>query len=215
VRHADGTLHDTIFHKAVFSDPEGGTRGIVGAMLDVTESNELARKLERLASTDPLTGVMNRRHFIELAEKEMARVKRYGGEASLLMLDLDHFKRINDTHGHAVGDEALKAVCRASQGALREGDLLGRFGGEEFAILLPQTPLLRGVEVAERLRKVLAERPIQAGGPTLHLTASFGVAALLPEDKGIDPVIERADLALYKAKENGRNRVEVGAVLRP
>ncbi|MDK2971663.1 MAG: hypothetical protein PWP23_1418 [Candidatus Sumerlaeota bacterium] len=211
VQYADGARREVIFQKAVFKDPEGGKAGIVGAMLDITERKNLERELGRLATTDALTGVMNRRHFIELAEKELARVKRYGGDAALLILDLDHFKKINDTYGHSTGDEALKFVSNTCVASLREGDLFGRLGGEEFAVLLPQTPPLRGIEVAERLRKALSTTAFHPEGGKPHLlTVSIGVAALLPSDKNIDTVIERADVAMYRAKDNGRNRVEMG-----
>ena len=143
--------------------------------------------------------------MIERGEEEISRIERVTQPLTMIMLDLDHFKTINDTHGHAVGDRVLKEAAQASVGALREIDLVARSGGEEFAILLPQTPLVRGLEVAERLRQAIAR--IHVPEAPAGVTASLGVAEYAPGDASIDQLMARADRALYRAKAEGRNRV--------
>lgn len=184
-----------------------------GYIADVSERKRLQRELEasearfrRLATVDMLTGAPNRRHFMHCLDAELARVRRHGARACLVMLDVDHFKRVNDTHGHGAGDEVLKALVAAGREALREPDVLGRLGGEEFAVLLPDTSFEQGLAQAERFRRVVAERQVSAGDASIRLTISLGVAALNAQDS-TDSVLERADKALYRAKSSGRNRV--------
>ena len=172
----------------------------------------LEAELERRATTDVLTGVANRRHFSETAEREIDRARRYGNKLSLLMLDIDHFKRINDTHGHAVGDEVLKRLPQVVQPLLRKLDFMGRLGGEEFAIMLLETDGEGAAVVAERLRKGLAAVEVRALGVHLHFTVSIGCTEVRMKEQAEDlkSALERADEALYKAKDSGRNRVVVG-----
>ncbi len=170
------------------------------------EVNEYAKKMERLAITDPLTGVYNRRYFMEMAVKELDRCKRYGGHFSLLSLDIDHFKRINDTYSHLAGDAALQTFTRKIESDLRKNDMLARLGGEEFSVLLPETGRKDAFDLAERLRRAVAEISIEFEGQTFGFTVSIGGAEALETDETIDNVIMRADNALYNAKENGRNR---------
>jgi diguanylate cyclase (GGDEF)-like protein len=174
---------------------------------DMTERKELQDKLEEQANTDALTGCDNRRHFLEHAEWEILRIRRYGGAVSMLMLDLDHFKNINDTHGHSVGDLTLKKFVQVCKGLLRDVDVIGRLGGEEFAIMLPETRIERGLEVADRLCRAVAaaEIPLADSSP-LRFTTSIGVASLAADDLHADEILRRADQALYKAKNSGRNR---------
>lgn len=181
---------------------------IVSIARDITERKELEARLEREARTDALTGCANRRWFLELAGHEVARARRYGEEMSLLMLDLDQFKSVNDRYGHAVGDLALKKVADVCRQELREEDVVGRIGGEEFAIMLPETGGNRAMEVAERVRQAVAaaEVPLESE-PPLRLTISIGASALLPGEADIGVLLRRADKALYAAKEAGRNRV--------
>ncbi len=174
---------------------------------DVTALKESEERLRRLSITDPLTGVSNRRHFVEAAEQELARARRHGWPVTLLMLDLDHFKSINDTHGHAVGDEALRTFTAAGRALLRENDLLGRTGGEEFAILLPETDIAGARMVAERIRRRTAELAVPAGGETVRFTVSIGVACCAAGTRDVDAMLSSADEALYRAKAAGRNRV--------
>ena len=181
---------------------------LLGVVQDITNQKELQWKLELEARSDPLTGCANRRHFLELAAHELARARRYAEEVSVLMLDLDHFKQINDGYGHPVGDLVLQRLVQVCQATLRAEDTVGRLGGEEFAILLPESGRKKAWEVAERLgRAIAATRISQTGKSAFGFTASIGVASLEPEDVDIGAVLARADKALYQAKNAGRNRV--------
>lgn len=175
-----------------------------------TELAHANAKLQKLAITDALTGVFNRRHFFRLAERELARAQRYGDSLSTLMLDLDHFKRINDHYGHLVGDRVLQVVAQCVQDNIREFDILGRYGGEEFALILPNTDISGAYEIANRIREIIASQVIQTGQEEVSITASLGVAHLIEiSDTSIEELLDYADQALYAAKKAGRNRVEV------
>jgi diguanylate cyclase (GGDEF)-like protein len=168
-----------------------------------------ARKdLQRMATSDELTGLLNRREFLEAAQREHSRAKRYSRPCSVLMLDLDLFKRVNDTHGHAVGDVVLKTCAAAWKRLLRDQDLLGRLGGEEFCAVLPETPALAGLQAAERMRRAIEALSFEGKQGTFKVTTSIGVTEVVPADEQVADVIERADRALYRAKLGGRNRVE-------
>jgi diguanylate cyclase (GGDEF)-like protein/PAS domain S-box-containing protein len=181
---------------------------LLGVVQDITEQKELQWKLEQEARTDPLTGCANRRHFLELAEHELGRARRYAEDMSVLMLDLDHFKTINDRHGHPVGDLVLLKLVQVCQATLRAEDTVGRLGGEEFAVLLPESGREKALEVAERLCRAVADAGVALNDNLpLHFTASIGVATLAQEDFNIGTVLARADKALYEAKSAGRNRV--------
>lgn len=175
------------------------------------QRHELQQELERQARTDSLTGLPNRRHFLDFATQELARTARYGGRLSVLMLDVDHFKKVNDTYGHKVGDLALQRLADICRDALREIDITARLGGEEFAVLLPETDSTHALEAAERLRTTIAAAriPLEQGLP-LHFTVSIGVATLDGAATNIDTLLNRADKALYEAKRAGRNRVCAG-----
>jgi diguanylate cyclase len=164
-------------------------------------------ELEKLAMLDPLTGAGNRRHLNDRAARELAD-RRAGDELSVVIFDLDHFKAINDRHGHAAGDAVLKRVVEIVKGILRADDFLARTGGEEFVLLLPGQGVEAARAVAERARATLASTPIEVGSERLVVTASFGVAAVGIATL-IDEVLPRADKALYDAKHSGRNRVSV------
>ena len=173
----------------------------------------LRRQLEEAARvqarTDELTALPNRRRFFELAEREMERAQRYDDALAVVMLDLDHFKDVNDSHGHAAGDQVLRAVGDACRDVLRTNDIVGRLGGEEFAILLPATTLDGARQFAERLRQSIAACRIGLPGVELTLTATLGVAARdTGETLSLDELLARADAALYRGKAAGRNRVE-------
>jgi len=178
---------------------------------EIEERERLAMELQRLATVDELTGLFGRRHFMHLAERELTRRQRNHGQVAAIMADLDHFKQVNDNHGHAVGDTVLRAMGAILRAELRALDLAGRLGGEEFAVLLPDTSLRTARDIAERLRCTTAGQTItpETGG-TLTFTASFGVAEHTP-DETLDSLLHRADLALYEAKRNGRNCVEVAS----
>lgn len=177
-------------------------------MYKLTRDNfEARRELYRLATTDPLTGAYNRRHFFEMANREVQRSRRYGGSVAVLMADVDHFKRLNDTYGHALGDQALAFLADAMRSTLRPPDLLGRVGGEEFAILLPETPSRGANELAERLCQVVREGSFEHEGTTISMTISAGYATVSRSETDIDGALARADSALYAAKDAGRDRV--------
>lgn len=167
------------------------------------------RRLEMLAQTDPLTRTLNRRALSERLGAEMERVRRYNTTMSLLLIDLDHFKQINDTRGHAAGDRALCHFVAVVRRALRRTDAFGRLGGEEFGILLPGSGPEGALEFAERLREEIAASPVEDGQGGIPISASIGVAVFDPADPTPDRILARADAALYRAKAGGRNRVEV------
>lgn len=187
---------------------------VLGAVLAIQRAqNALLRvqqSYQRLALVDDLTKVMNRRAFMSEAERELCIVKERGGNLAVLMIDIDHFKHINDRFGHSAGDEVLKSVSFLWRGALRQEDLLGRLGGEEFSVILPGAdPVLAG-EIANRLR-MLTEAEVTAGPIEAGLTISIGVAVWNGGQDGMHDLLRRADEALYLAKKNGRNRVEMSA----
>jgi diguanylate cyclase (GGDEF)-like protein len=168
------------------------------------------RELAHLATIDPLTELYNRRHFIDVGERELRRAHRYGRPLTLLMLDLDHFKRINDTFGHAAGDRVLRRAAAAWSRTLREADLIGRVGGEEFAVILPEIGCDEAAAVAERLQSALVGLELGSEAGDIVVSASIGVAALAPEED-LDGLLSRADAALYEAKNAGRNSIRIAA----
>ena len=182
--------------------------GFLQTLTDVGDDRRLREKLHRLATTDPLTGVSNRRHFMNRIQYELDRSKRYNGESALMIIDLDHFKKVNDTHGHAIGDTTLITVSEAAMSSLRKIDEFGRLGGEEFGVLLPETDMETAAIVAERLRQSIAARPVcRSKDIKVFVTASIGVTLMRPDDETTESIFERADAALYEAKAQGRNRV--------
>ncbi|MBN2808535.1 MAG: GGDEF domain-containing protein [Deltaproteobacteria bacterium] len=165
------------------------------------------RKLELIAHTDPLTGSNNRGYFMERLGTELDRTKRYGSIFCIVMLDLDHFKSVNDKLGHAAGDEALRSLCRViNSSGLRSADFFGRIGGEEFAIVLPETKIKGGIEVAERVRINMENTAVIHENNEFFITASLGVSEYRAGDTR-ESLLNRADQAMYRAKETGRNRV--------
>lgn len=183
--------------------------GYVGFRVDITEQKRREFELQYLASTDPLTGALNRRRFLELADAERRRGARYARPLAVALIDLDRFKRINDTYGHAIGDLVLRDFVLLCQGVLREQDLLCRYGGEEFALLLPETTLDGALHVSERLRAAAASRSVVTDGGSLRFTVSIGTTLCMPGEQTIDLPLARADTALYEAKIGGRDRVMV------
>ncbi|MCU1287826.1 MAG: hypothetical protein JWN60_55 [Acidobacteria bacterium] len=172
--------------------------------------NELQKtqsELEKLATTDFLTGINNTRKFFEISANEIQRCQRFRTSLSVIMFDIDFFKRINDTFGHAAGDKVLIEVVGICKKTLRGIDVLGRLGGEEFAVLLPHTDIKGALTVAEYLRAAIEKAEFKLFSETVNVTASFGVSGLLDKDKQIKTVLGRADSALYEAKRNGRNQV--------
>jgi diguanylate cyclase (GGDEF)-like protein len=176
----------------------------------VREHDRARERAEQLARVDPLTGLLNRRALLEQGEGLYQLSRRTGGELALVLLDLDHFKRINDRHGHGVGDQALVAVARILQHVSRRGDLAARWGGEEFVLLLPGAGLDEARTVAERIRLELAHQPVRERGPAIELRASFGIA-VREEHENLTELIREADEWLYQAKREGRDRVRSAA----
>lgn len=170
---------------------------------------ELNVELERLATTDPLTGLANRRAFRDHATAELRRIERYGGDACLIMMDLDHFKQVNDSYGHDAGDAVLCAVAERFSKQLRETDKFGRLGGEEFAILAAETSIEHGAQLAERLLASLRSEPVTWNGLEIPVTSSIGLTSLRKGDGSIDAALARADQALYSSKHGGRDRFQV------
>ncbi|MDJ0554105.1 MAG: diguanylate cyclase [Microcoleaceae cyanobacterium MO_207.B10] len=164
------------------------------------------KEVEILANTDSLTGVFNRRRLFEIALQEFNRVDRYGAPFSILLIDLDHFKKVNDHYGHQVGDTALCKVVQNINNIIRNVDSLGRYGGEEFMAILPETNGEQALVLADRIRTMVANNIIETKQGNLSLTLSIGVTSYHPDDTSIDDMISRADQAVYQAKELGRNR---------
>ncbi|MGE5467109.1 MAG: diguanylate cyclase [Ignavibacteria bacterium] len=198
-------------------DADGRITGVLSVTRDISARKKAEGELEAAARTDFLTGLANRRRFLQQAEQELSRSLRYGGPLSVFMLDLDHFKGINDAHGHQVGDQVLLTLGSVCRAALRDIDIVGRLGGEEFGVVLPQTDYQSALEAAERLRKAIAEAdvPLEHGLP-LRFTASIGVATLTDRSTNLDTLLSQADAALYRAKNDGRNCVRgIGEVVSP
>ncbi len=189
---------------------EGKQIGWLFSFRDITERKLAEQKLHELAITDSLTGVFNRRHFYYVAQTELERSHRYDRHMAIILLDIDHFKWINDTFGHLVGDQMLQALAQRCRSNLRVFDTIGRFGGEEFILLLPETCTKEAVIIAERLRHAVEAISIPTPKGKASITISLGVACFEPgKPINLDQLVDAADKALYQAKENGRNRVAV------
>ncbi|MCV2355850.1 GGDEF domain-containing protein [Paucibacter sp. B2R-40] len=172
-------------------------------------------QLKRYSSTDMLTGTVNRRAFLNLIEREWALARRYETTCAMVMIDLDHFKRINENFGHRCGDMLLRQIAEASSETLRQGDVLARFGGEEFGLFLPHTDPLGALDVAERIRERVEQLDFCWNGHCIPVSVSLGVAALQADHICLDQFVNAAEDALQQAKEDGRNCVRVGDGLMP
>lgn len=187
---------------------------LVWPLMRMLHDLEAARvQLDVLATRDELTGVYNRRQFLVLADREWARCRRYDMGAAMLMLDVDHFKRVNDLHGHLAGDLMLREIARAIADTLRHADFLGRFGGEEFIVFLPHTDTLGALDVAERCRERIAKIALEWRGERISTTMSIGVGTLGIAHDTVGALIADADRALYTAKNAGRNCVRTPAAV--
>ena len=170
---------------------------------------EALRYVKKLAATDSLTGISNRRHFMEQANKEFNRSKRYGHALSILALDIDHFKSINDNYGHQGGDKVLEAISECCQAQLRASDIFGRLGGEEFSILLPETNQALASVMAQKILEAVAALRVEYEDKSIAFTTSIGVAEFSHSGATLEALMQFSDQALYEAKHNGRNRLEV------
>lgn len=206
--HKDGSPVVVRSNNSVISKADS-TVEIFSVDIDLTEHKRFERQLEILATTDELTSLTNRRQFIKCAEHELERAKRFNHVFSLMVLDIDHFKRVNDSKGHAAGDATLQHLASVMKNSLRQVDIVGRLGGEEFAVLLPNTDLEGALVLAERLRKSIAEQAAWYNGEPIHITTSIGVSTYV-NDVDFDYMLRRADEALYEAKDGGRNQVKCG-----
>jgi diguanylate cyclase (GGDEF)-like protein len=183
-------------------------RTIAEMIVRVVENKEMGDSLARLATTDSLTGLSNRRHFTEELAREMRRCQRKQEPSALLILDMDFFKKVNDAHGHAAGDAVLVHFAACARATLRQIDLIGRLGGEEFGVILPDTRGDNALVAAERLRKAIETSPTHNEGRVIPITVSIGVTLLRGQDASVDQPLSRADRALYAAKEAGRNNIK-------
>ncbi len=203
---------------AVAVPTEDGQR--CDALMAIAEVTNLADAMEdlraarddakRQAATDSLTGIANRRHFVDVADRGFAQALRYGRPCSMLVMDIDGFKTVNDTHGHSTGDLVLKSFVEICRRSLRECDLLGRLGGDEFAVLLPETSAAMALVTAERLRGAVEREVITIDQRSFRTTVSIGLAAVDETSRTFDELLKKADTALYDAKRRGRNRVVSG-----
>jgi diguanylate cyclase (GGDEF)-like protein len=180
---------------------------VVARVSNALKLQAAARQMARMVTIDSLTGAFSRRHFLDMGHKELRRSKRYRHPVCVLMIDFDHFKSINDNYGHSGGDDALVQTVAAMHSKLRAEDTLARIGGEEFAVIVPQTNVAGAIQMAERLRCVVSEMVVESAGQQLSVTISVGVAECRAGESRIDEALKRADEALYKAKELWRNRV--------
>ena len=186
---------------------------VIGSSLvirDITEVTHMLNKMEALAITDPLTGAFNRRYFLTQVDRQMSAIKRHNMSMGILILDIDHFKRVNDTYGHLVGDRVLQGIVQIMKKQLRSDDVLARYGGEEFIIMSTEKSEEGLFAFAERLRKTIEKEPIAIEELIIPITVSVGAVMVSP-DQGCESSIAAADKALYTAKNNGRNRVMLGS----
>jgi diguanylate cyclase (GGDEF)-like protein/PAS domain S-box-containing protein len=209
-------LHDPSGEVNGSTVPAGTDRRYALIVRDVTDKREAAEDLRRATVTDHLTGIANRRAFFDAAARELERWRRTPRPLSLLLIDADHFKKVNDQHGHAAGDTVLCSIARTLTATAREIDVVARLGGEEFVVLLPSTDTTGAAALAERIRIAIAATPVPANDADVRCTVSVGVSTMAVDVDGLDALIGRADAALRAAKAAGRNTVEVhGTALAP
>ena len=185
-----------------FDIPEGNKIDVIKKI------NFMYSQTRYLSVTDPLTGLYNRRHFEDNLEREFLRASRYNNELSFAIIDIDFFKKVNDTYGHSAGDYVLKEVAYLILQNLRKTDMVFRYGGEEFTVIITETPIERAVVPLERLRKAVEEYPFNHNGQKIQVTISVGVSEVSKKIETVNQLFEDADKALYKAKENGRNQIQ-------
>jgi diguanylate cyclase (GGDEF)-like protein/PAS domain S-box-containing protein len=210
VRHADGSFRDMeVFGRNLLDDP--AIRGVVVNMRDISNRKRLMAELERLSETDLLTNTLNRRGFMNLATPAFERARRSGETLSFVMIDIDRFKSVNDSYGHAAGDMVLAMIAEGCRNHIRSADILGRFGGEEFLILLAGATLAEAERVIARLQLAIRESCVPTIKGEVSVTASFGIATVDPGEIDLETAIRLADEALYEAKNSGRNCIRIRA----
>jgi diguanylate cyclase (GGDEF)-like protein/PAS domain S-box-containing protein len=205
MRKSDGTSFWVTDRAQPIYDPDGKIIYYEGTLIDISEQKRAEQELKYLAMTDPLTGLFNRRQFFILAEQAFNSAREFQTSLAVLMIDLDHFKNINDRYGHAAGDFALHEVSQIIQANLRPNDIAGRYGGEEFSVLLANINPKDGYQIANRLCKALADEPLRIDGENISITLSIGIALFDPTIPSLDALLQQADQALYAAKQAGRN----------
>ena len=209
-RHADGNWRDfEVIGKNLLHDP--AICGLTINMRDISERKRLMAELERLSETDALTDTLNRRGFLKLAQREFDRARRIGQPFSIVMIDIDHFKAVNDTYGHAAGDMVLAMVADQCRESIRSIDILSRFGGEEFILLLTEASLAEAQKIVARLQRSIAAARVTTIKGEVRVTASFGIALVESDTSDLETTIRLADEALYEAKNSGRNCIKVRA----
>ncbi|WP_052367573.1 sensor domain-containing diguanylate cyclase [Algiphilus aromaticivorans] len=207
---ADGSFFTADVSMDLARADSGEIRAFVEVFEDITEAKQREEALYRQATRDALTGVANRGHFGEVAGKEIERALRFHEPLSMALLDIDHFKQVNDTYGHEPGDRALIAFAQETEANVRSIDLLGRIGGEEFALMLPRANASAAAEMLQRLRQVVAAIRVSADvGQVFGFTMSVGVSELRPQARSQKDLLREADAALYRAKREGRNQVQI------
>lgn len=207
LKRKDGTVIWVATSARIRVGPDGTPECIEGIARDISDRKRLEEQLMALSRIDVLTGAYNRGHFMEKSEDVIKLVKRYRLIASMIMMDLDYFKTINDRYGHYGGDIALKAFAEVCQSEIREADIFGRLGGEEFALMLPETPIEQAGILAERIRRATESLRIPIDGQEMRITVSIGFAEIGNDDHALENALRKADRALYQAKEEGRNKV--------
>jgi diguanylate cyclase (GGDEF)-like protein len=208
---ADGPEDKQWFEGRVYpiKDQNDEISSVIWMAINITRRKNLEKRLRDLAEKDPLTGAFNRRHFMQVFERSCSIVKRYKNPLSIMVLDIDNFKSINDTFGHEAGDTVLKALVDYCQKAFRGSDLFARLGGEEFIVMLPNTPTLGAAIIAERIRDGIHNIPVTLANKKVNFSISIGISQVDESDESYSDVISRADTALYKAKDKGKNRVDI------
>lgn len=205
---------DLYWEKAIMAPvfgPDGSLINFVAIKEDITEQKQMAAALNLLATTDPLTGALNRRELMQRAEIELERARRYNHPTAAIMLDVDHFKKVNDIYGHIAGDVVLVALAQLLAREIRTSDLVARYGGEEFMLLLTETPIEKAKNIAERIRSTVADTPVVVDDQTIRFTISLGVTSSESVGQDFESLLKESDRLLYQAKRSGRNQVAASA----